>query len=252
MKDRESLTEQITDIVEDLVKKDTKEENLEKNINYYWIISEELLKSISMLKNKIEKSKEEDYGQSYITGFEEKNQSNLDDIEYLISSSEDSQITKFSHYSTMQHNYYKIRTAILDCKSIIFSRKMSVIDNKLKVIEEKSKTIEEKFEGIGSTILSTVVSLTVVITAITAINSIPPVYIPLYLISMVWLAMTLIVFINNLFNKKDFNSKQATFLYGIISLLVVIILFGTIFYIQRNDIDIFNYTLKKEQVLGET
>ena len=117
---------------------------------------------------------------------------------------------------------------------------MNIIDNKLSLLEDKSKCIEEKFEGIGSTILSTVVSLTVVVTAITAIEKISVIYIPLYLVSMVWLCMTLIIFINNLFNKKDFNNRQATFLYFVISTLVIILLFGTVFYIMNNDAKIMN------------
>lgn len=130
----------------------------------------------------------------------------------------------------------------MDCKSLIASRKMEAIDDKLEKIQLKSNTIEEKFEGIGSTILSTVVSLTVVVTAITAIEKISAIYIPLYLFSMVWLCMTLIVFINNLFNKNDFNSKQARILYIIIFVLVFIILIGTLVYIKVNDKDILNYT----------
>lgn len=225
---RKSLSEQITEIVEDIVKKEENELNLDKKVYNYWIISEEILKNISIVKNKIEYVKNS-YGEEFITDFEKDFESKLNDIEYLISSSEDSEINKYQHYSSMQHNYYKIKTAILDCKSLVTSRRMKDIDNKLNTIELKSKSIDEKFEGIGSTILSTIVSLTVVITAISAIEKIPECYIPLYLISIVWLAMTLIVFISNLFNKNDFNNKQAVFMYGVISILEFIIVITTKF-----------------------
>mgnify|MGYP004622758801 CR=1 FL=1 len=212
-----------------------------QSVDKYLIASEQMLRELSLIR--INKSTKNDSFSNEIEkcdiyDFEKKYNIDIEQIEAIISSSDESGIREQVNYRKLQHNYYKIMNEILNCKNVVFTETMNLIDNKLSLLEDKSKSIEEKFEGIGSTILSTVVSLTVVVTAITAIEKISAIYIPLYLVSMVWLCMTLIIFINNLFNKKDFNNKQATFLYFVISILVIILLFGTIFYIMNNDVKI--------------
>ena len=219
-----------------------------KSVDQYLLLSERMLKELSSIRINESSKSESTTNDQDIYSFEKEYSVDIQQIEAIISSSEESGIHDQSNYRKLQHNYYQIINAILTCKSVNFTKTMKVVEEKLSLLDIKSKTIEEKFEGIGSTILSTVVSLTVVVTAITAIEKISAIYIPLYLVSMVWLCMTLIVFINNLFNKKEFNSKQAVFLYGIISLLVCIVLVGTLFYIKSNNIDILNYIPKKEQV----
>lgn len=210
-----------------------------QSIDKYLAISEQILSELSLIRTNKKtinnKNKKDD-----IYTLEKDYNDDIEQIEAIISSSEESGIRDQSNYRKLQHNYYKIINIILNCKNNIFTETMNIIDNKLSLLEDKSKCIEEKFEGIGSTIFSTVVSLTVVVTAITAIEKISAIYIPLYLVSMVWLCMTLIIFINNLFNKKDFNNRQATFLYFVISTLVIILLFGTVFYIMNNDAKIMN------------
>lgn len=47
---REGLTKQITEIVEGIVKEEIDNKDLDKKISYYWIISEEILKNISIVK----------------------------------------------------------------------------------------------------------------------------------------------------------------------------------------------------------
>ncbi len=151
-------------------------------------------------------------------------------MEYIISSSEDTGTNKLTGYNTLQNNYYKIKNYILNVKSEMLNKQIENMSLQLENINKVTSNISSSFEGIGSTILSTVVSLTVVVTAITAIEKIESRFIPLYLVSMVWLGMTFIIFINNLFNKNDFNSKQATFLYGAICVLEFILLFATCVY----------------------
>ena len=225
-----------------------------KSVDRYLVILEKMLKDLSLIRanrKAVIDSCKQKIKKYTIDDFENEYNDDIEQIEAIISSSEESGIHDKSSYRKLQHCYYKLKNEILICKTNSFSRTMKDVENKLASLDYKSRGIEEKFEGIGSTILSTVVSLTVVVTAITAIEKISAIYIPLYLFSMVWLCMTLIVFINNLFNKNDFNSKQARILYIIISILVFIILICTLFYIKVNNKNILDYKPSKEIVLEE-
>ena len=135
-------------------------------------------------------------------------------MEYIISSSEDTGTNKLTGYNTLQNNYYKIKNYILNVKSEMLNKQIENMSLQLENINKVTSNISSSFE----------------VTAITAIEKIESRFIPLYLVSMVWLGMTFIIFINNLFNKNDFNSKQATFLYGAICVLEFILLFATCVY----------------------
>lgn len=228
---------------------DEEHKDIIQSVDKYLIFSEQMLRELSLIRTN-KNTKNDSVGNEIekcdIYDFEKKYNIDIEQIEAIISSSDESGIREQGNYTKLQHNYYKIMNEILTCKNIVFAETMDAIDNKLSLLEDKSKGIEEKFEGIGSTILSTVVSLTVVVTAITAIEKIGAVYIPLYLVSMVWLGMTMIVFVNNLFNKNDFNNKQATVLYYVITGITVLILIGTVFYNVNNDIKVVEKSNNQE------
>lgn len=249
----ENLSNKISDI---LLEQSYENKPIEviKSVDRYLIILEKMLKDLSLIRanrKAVMDSKKNEIKKYTIEDFEREYNDDIEQIEAIISSSEESGIHDQSNYRKLQHNYYELKNKILICKTNNFSKTIKEVENKLASLDYKSKGIEEKFEGIGSTILSTVVSLTVVVTAITAIEKISAIYIPLYLFSMVWLCMTLIVFINNLFNKNDFNSRQAKILYIIVSILVFIILICTLVYIKVNDKDILNYKPSQEIILED-
>ena len=247
-----NLSNKISDIL--LEQSNIKPFDVIKSVDRYSVILEKMLQDLSLIranKKAIMNSSTQKIKKYTIEDFENEYSDDIEQIEAIISSSEESGIHSQSNYRKLQHNYYELKNEILICKTNNFSKTIKDVENKLAVLDYKSRGIEEKFEGIGSTILSTVVSLTVVVTAITAIEKISAIYIPLYLFSMVWLCMTLIVFINNLFNKNDFNSRQARILYIIISILVFIILICTLFYIKVNNKNILDYKPSKEIVLEE-
>lgn len=245
MKTNKILSTKISDI---LLQQSIVEEPAEiiKSIDRYLNVSEQMLRELSLIRVNINSNERRNKNYN-IYKFEEQYNIDIEQIEAIISSSEESGIRDQSNYRKLQHNYYKIQNAILNCKNLIFTETMKTIDKKLSLLENKSEGIEGKFEGIGSTILSTIVSLTVVVTAITAIDRIYTPFIPVYLLGIVWLGMTFIIFVNNLFNKSDFNSKQATTLYGVITILFMIILLWSVGYVQNNNIEIFENNCQESQ-----
>ena len=73
---------------------------------------------------------------------------------------------------------------------------------------QESEKLNKKFEGIGSTVISIILSITVTTTAITSISRINAIYIPIFIISLAWLSMTILIFINDLFSPNNSNIKQ--------------------------------------------
>lgn len=164
-------------------------------------------------------------------------------IEYLIISSDSELLKGFSSFEMMKHNFYVISNLLLDCKAQMLVKKtdeafenINKISKSSEDLKNKSLKIEKQYENIGSTILTIVLSVTVVTTSIAAISRINAIYIPVFIVGLVWLSMTLMVFITDLFKYKESNSKQAVGLYFLITLLLGILLADIYFnYDRYND-----------------
>lgn len=134
----------------------------------------------------------------------------------------------------VKHNYYELKDIMLRQESRILEQSLEKFNCLIKKAEEESnrkiKEVDEKIGNIGYNILSIIVSISFGSAIISGVSKIPNEYIPLFIIGSIWTMMTLLVFINGLFNKTDFNTKQATFMYGIISILTLISLTYIILY----------------------
>ena len=159
-------------------------------------------------------------------------------VEYILSNAEVDVVRNIDNYAKLQHNYYYIKNLLLEIKNIISNKNIENIEKKLRQINKESKTLNSKFEGIGSTVMNIILTITVVTTGITGISRINSIYIPIFIVGLVWLAMTSMVFINNLFSANDYNSKQAKGLYAIITILFFIIMIYTLGIVVNNNHEI--------------
>lgn len=161
----------------------------------------------------------------------------MDKVEYLIVSSDQEIVSNFFPFDQLKHNYYSIKSIKNECEEKILHFKLELLNGQINNLNKKAeetidgvKKINKQYENIGSTILTIILSVTVVTTSLTAMTKLDVQYIPLFIVGITWFAMTIIVFISDLFKSKDYNSKQAKGLYVIISILLFGILLLNIFY----------------------
>ena len=161
----------------------------------------------------------------------------MDNAEYLIVSSDKEIVSNFSSFDQLKHNFYSIKSIKNECEEKILHFKLELLSGQINSMNKNAeetingvKKINKQYENIGSTILTIILSITVVTTSITAITKLEVQYIPLFIVGITWFAMTIIVFISDLFRYKDSNSKQAKGLYIIISILLFGILLLNVFY----------------------
>lgn len=125
----------------------------------------------------------------------------------------------------IRHNYYYIKNSLMEIELSINSHKVSKATDKIE-------DMGGKLENIVGLIISVILSITIVTTSLSVLAKLDVEYIPLYIVSMVWLGMTLFAFCANLFNNKKFN-KSATVLYVCVSFLELAILAITILYLKK-------------------
>ena len=146
-------------------------------------------------------------------------------IEYVITNGLNIDIFKdVREFKLLTHNFYSIRNKMLDLKTNAINDKIKNHETVLNDDIDKIKVLENKFEGIGSTAITMITSIGVITSSIAAIEKISSQYIPLFIISMIWMGMTFIVFINKVFSNKDDNSSEALFMYYMITVIWLITL----------------------------
>lgn len=152
----------------------------------------------------------------------------------------------------LKHDYYELKDIILRQQSKILENRLKEYESRIKNNEKKNdiyiNETKEKINNIGYNILSIIVAFTIGSTLVTAIDKISAIYIPLFVIGTIWLMLTLMIFINGLFNKNDFNSKQTICMYGIFSILTIIALIYTFYFANKNIIPLCenNYSAKSD------
>lgn len=161
--------------------------------------------------------------------FEKENKKSIEMIEYLVNpDSKDYKELKDKNIvgllDTLKHNYYQIQNIRLSIKSDIVLKDLEKHEDKLLRSEDKLKRLETRFEGLGGTVISIVLSVSIISAAVAAIKDIPATYIPLFIVSMVWLGMTFILFSNGLFTKDENPKRNMLALYVLITFIWIIIL----------------------------
>ncbi len=148
-------------------------------------------------------------------------------IEYLIT--DNAVIDNTSQFNLLRHNYYSIQNQILKIQNDIISEKT---DNSIKSVEktdDKISELENKFEGLGGTVITIILSITVISSSIVAIEKISAELIPLFIIGMVWLGVTFLTYTNFLFRKKESKILIPLLFYLAFTALFLVILFITIY-----------------------
>lgn len=194
------------------------------------ILDDELRKNLTKTQELIKQSK-------YSNLAEDTTRMILSRIDDNIIACEEAEVDK-TILTKVKHNYYELKDIILRQQSKMLEVKLKDYDKRILNNEKKSdeyiKETKEKIDNIGYNILSIVIAFTIGSTLVTAIDKISSVYIPLFIIGTIWLMLTLMVFINGMFNKNDFNNKQSTFMYVIFTVLTIIALGYTFIFANNN------------------
>lgn len=192
------------------------------------ILNEGLQKDLAKTEGLIKTSQ-------YTTLEEEFTRRILEEIDDRIIACEETDIDK-KLLTRVKHNYYELKDIMLRQRSKQLESLLDKVENKISESEtnnlERMNEIKEKIDNIGYNVLSMIISFSIGTALITAIDKIDALYIPIFVIGTIWLVMTLMVFVNGLFNKNDHNSKQSTFIYAIFSVLTLIAL-GYTFYFSE-------------------
>lgn len=146
-----------------------------------------------------------------------------DRMEYLISP-DISVYKEYESINILRHKYYLIqdnRTAIKN--DIVFYR-TQCHEKIMGISEEKLNVLEAKFEGIGGTVLSIIISVSITNAAIVGVDKIDAKYIPIFIVSIVWFGMTYLLFTNCMFKKDNDNNKNAMVLYSVITIIAIVLL----------------------------
>lgn len=158
-------------------------------------------------------------------------------VEYLISP-DISVYNEYESINILRHKYYLIQDNRSAIKSDIVFHKTQCHEDIMRISEEKLGILETKFEGIGGTILSIVVSVSIINAAIVGIDKIDSKYIPLFIISIVWFGMTYLLFTNCMFKRDKKNNRNAMALYSVISIITIILL---LIAFRKNVVEVFKF-----------
>ncbi|MBE6156964.1 MAG: hypothetical protein E7161_04410 [Firmicutes bacterium] len=208
---------------------------IDENIEHWYNESERILNYLFVVskQNTIEKQEDE------LNKFRKKEKVNIDFIEFIIKFCDSEEFSNKNKFERLRHNYYKIKNDLLEIKNDILSKRIDNYSSELNTNNQKLNGLENKFEGIGATVISIIASVSFISAGITGIDSISPIFIPLFIFGIVWLGITFIVFINCLFRKDNFNNIIAIIFYGIITFVTLAILIFTMIYVY-NDPNILN------------
>ena len=166
--------------------------------------------------------------QQQLEKLENEIENNMTFIEYIITSTDIEVVNNSSNYNLLRHDFYSIKNQILDIKNDITSEKIDRYYIDFEKADNKLSELEGKFEGLGATVITIILSITIISSSIVAIERIQSTLIPLFIVGMVWLGMTFLTFTNFLFRKKDTEIWIALIFYIVFSLIFILTLFITL------------------------
>lgn len=142
------------------------------------------------------------------------------DIYEYLSNPDSEVIKKVGMIESFRHNYYILKNNILSIKSEIMIDKLDRCDKKINRIS----SLESKFENLGGTMISIILSISIIVTAITAIEKLDIENVLLFVVCLVWFGMTFLLFVHYLFSDKEKQNKGAIILYTVITLLMIMLI----------------------------
>ncbi len=156
--------------------------------------------------------------------FEKSVADDLELIEYL--SNPDTDLYKdIKIIESLRHNYYKIQNACVKIKNDIVLKKLEIYENKTIDSERKLSKLETRIEGMGGTVISIILSISVITSIIVAIEKIELKFVPFLVFSIVWFGMTYLLFVHCLFKKDDKTNRTALILYMLITFIWIVSMF---------------------------
>ena len=222
--------ETLKSIVDELLKKDYNPYiKIEDDFENLLIKTNDIINSLSsIIQYDYQKRKKE------LESIKYKSKNILKKCEYLINNQYDDIDRDLEKITKLSHNYYRIENLITRIENSILSENLDKIQKINSQLNEKTKKLDKKLGGIIGTVVSIILSVSFVSSTIIALDKIKPVYIPILLIGMIWIGMTLILFINGIFNEEIKIKKAVWYLYFMILGILTITLLVTLSLVYNN------------------
>ena len=211
-----SITDDLSKIVKSINASVNRPEEFKTWIDMLEKISKEIHFALNL--NTYEKKEKE------LKKIEKENKDNLLLVGYLITSVDFDLVGNDNNFNILRHKYYDVQNQLLELKNTIVGEKIDKNTENFEKSNEKLSELEGKFEGLGATVITIILSITVISSSIVAIEKMPSKLIPLFIISMVWLGMTFLIFTNFLFRKKGTKILLPIIFYILFTILFVVVL----------------------------
>lgn len=205
--------------IDSLIKQQKSNNVIDKYIKMYIDKADDRLKELT----KISLMENNDIKEQRFNKIEREIKQDSDRMEYLISP-DMSVYKEYESINILRHKYYLIQDNRTAIKNDIVFYKTQCHEKIMGISEKKLNILEAKFEGIGGTVLSIIISVSITNTAIVGIDKIGAEYIPIFIVSIVWFGMTYLLFTNCMFKKNNDNNKNAMTLYSVITIIAVVLL----------------------------
>lgn len=205
--------------IDSLIKQQKSNNVIDKYIKMYIDKADDRLKELT----KISLMENNDIKEQRFNKIEREIKQDSDRMEYLISP-DMSVYKEYESINILRHKYYLIQDNRTAIKNDIVFYKTQCHEKIMGISEKKLNILEAKFEGIGGTVLSIIISVSITNTAIVGIDKIKAEYIPIFIVSIVWFGMTYLLFTNCMFKKNNDNNKNAMTLYSVITIIAVVLL----------------------------
>ena len=135
---------------------------------------------------------------------------------------------KFEYY--VFDNDYKHSLDEIDKIKINYEKNNNILNNKIEELtnlidiqKQESDKLTNKFEGLGATLINIVLTISIISSAVAAIEKIEnPIHIPMFIMVITWLLITCILFCQFIFKNKNYLSKGMIVFYICFSILVFI------------------------------
>lgn len=205
--------------IDSLIKQQKSNNVIDKYIKMYIDKADDRLKELT----KISLMENNDIKEQRFNKIEREIKQDSDRMEYLISP-DMSVYKEYESINILRHKYYLIQDNRTAIKNDIVFYKTQCHEKIMGISEKKLNILEAKFEGIGGTVLSIIISVSITNTAIVGIDKIDAKYIPIFIVSIVWFGMTYLLFTNCMFKKDNDNNKNAMVLYSVITIIAIVLL----------------------------
>lgn len=132
-----------------------------------------------------------------------------------------------NYYTNQEFNLITEKNKELNNKLDLHQKQLKKIDLETK---QRTNQVLSRLENIGLNIINLVVSFSIVSSAVVAIDKVEVKYLPIFLVSLIWLSLSTIMFISVTFKKNINDLKIPMVIYTLLTILEVLTIIMTVFF----------------------